>query len=175
MSSYQSVSGAGHRGVSELLDQVEKLHGDEESLARPEYDALPRGEVFGKPIAYNVVARVGDFEADGFTGEEAKMMAESPKILELPDLPVVATSVRVPVIVGHGVSVLAAFSRPIDVRSRRRPASSCATIHRRASTRRPSRQRGSTLRSRVASARCPGATTPWCYSAAPTTSARARR
>jgi aspartate-semialdehyde dehydrogenase len=120
MSSYQSVSGAGHRGVSELLDQVEKLHGDEESLARPEYDALPRGEVFGKPIAYNVVARVGDFEADGFTGEEAKMMAESPKILGLPDLPVVATSVRVPVIVGHGVSVLASFSRPIDVAEARR-------------------------------------------------------
>ena len=67
-----------------------------------------------------MVARVGDFEADGFTGEEAKMMAESPKILELPDLPVVATSVRVPVIVGHGVSVLASFSRPIDVAEARR-------------------------------------------------------
>ena len=120
LSSYQSVSGAGRRGVSELLDQVEKLHGDEESLARPEYDALPRGEVFGKPVAYNVVAKIGGFEADGFTGEEVKMMAESRKILGLPDLPVVATSVRVPVIVGHGVSVLAEFARPIDVAEARR-------------------------------------------------------
>ena len=120
LSSYQSVSGAGSRGVSELLDQVEKLHGDEESLARPEYDALPRGELFGKPIAYNVVAKIGEFEADGFTGEEVKMMAESRKILGLPDLPVVATSVRVPVIVGHGVSVLAEFARPIDVAEARR-------------------------------------------------------
>ena len=120
LSSYQSVSGAGHKGVSELLDQVEKLQGDEESLARPEVDALPRGEVFGKPIAYNVVAKVGEFEPGGFTGEESKMMAEPRKILGLPDLPVVATSVRVPVIVGHGVSLLAAFSRPIDVAEARR-------------------------------------------------------
>jgi aspartate-semialdehyde dehydrogenase len=115
LSSYQSVSGAGHKGVSELLDQIDKLQGDEESLSRPEVDALPRGEVFGKPIAYNVVAKVGEFEADGFTGEESKMMAEPRKILGLPDLPVVATSVRVPVIVGHGVSLVAEFSRPIDV------------------------------------------------------------
>lgn len=43
------------------------------------------------------------------------MMAEPRKILDLPDLPVVATSVRVPVIVGHGVSILAEFDRPIDV------------------------------------------------------------
>ncbi len=120
LSSYQSVSGAGHKGVSELLDQVEKLQGDEESLARPEVDALPRGEVFGKPIAYNVVAKVGEFEPGGFTGEESKMMAEPRKILGLPDLPVVATSVRVPVIVGHGVSLLAAFLRPIDVAEARR-------------------------------------------------------
>ena len=56
------------------------------------HEALPTGEVFGKTIAYNVVAKIGDFEHDGFTGEEAKMMAEPRKILGLPDLPVVATS-----------------------------------------------------------------------------------
>jgi len=113
LSSYQSVSGAGHKGVSELLEQVEKLRGDEESLAHPAHDALPAGEVMGKTIAYNVVPKIGTFEDDGFTGEESKMMAEPRKILGTPDLPVVATSVRVPTIVGHGVSILAAFSRPI--------------------------------------------------------------
>ena len=112
LSSYQSVSGAGLKGVSELLDQIDKLQGEEELLSRPEVDALPRGDVFGKPIAYNVVAKIGEFEPGGFTGEESKMMAESRKILGLPDLPVVATGVRVPV---HAVSVLAEFSRPIDV------------------------------------------------------------
>ena len=115
LSSYQSVSGAGHRGVSELLEQVEKLRGDEESLTHPVHEALPTGELFGTTIAYNVVARIGEFEAGGFTGEEAKMMAEPRKILELPALPVVATSVRVPVIAGHAVSILAGFSRPISV------------------------------------------------------------
>ena len=119
LSSYQSVSGAGHTGVSELLDQVEKLRGDEASLAHPVHEALPTGPVFGKTIAYNVVAKIGDFEADGFTGEESKMMAEPRKILGMPDLPVVATSVRVPVLAGHGASILAEFERSISVRDAR--------------------------------------------------------
>ncbi len=114
MSSYQSVSGAGHTGVRELLEQVEKLRGEEESLARPERDALPSGSTFGATIAYNVLPRIGPFEADGFTGEESKMMAEPRKILGLPHLPVVATSVRVPVLVGHSVTLVAEFDRPID-------------------------------------------------------------
>lgn len=115
LSSYQSVSGAGQTGVSELLEQVEKLRGDEGSLTHPDHGALPAGPVFGKTIAYNVVAKIGEFEPDGFTGEEAKMMAEPRKILGLPDLPVLATSVRVPVVAGHGASILVRFSRPIDV------------------------------------------------------------
>jgi aspartate-semialdehyde dehydrogenase len=115
LSSYQSVSGAGGKGSRELFEQVEKLRGREEELSRPDPDALPVGEVFGATIAFNVVPRVGEFEAGGFTGEEAKMMAEPAKILSAPDLEVVATSVRVPVAVGHAVSILATFSRPIGV------------------------------------------------------------
>ena len=115
MSSYQSVSGAGHKGVSELLEQVEKLRGEEEALAHPDMGAMPVGDVFAKTIAYNAVAKIGDFGPDGFTGEESKIMAEPRKILGLPDLRVVATSVRVPVLVGHSVSILAEFSRPISV------------------------------------------------------------
>jgi len=114
MSSYQSVSGAGWKGTAELVEQIEKLHGQEESLAHPDPDALPVGDVFGKTIAYNVVAKVGEFGPDGYTGEEAKMVAEPRKILGIPDLRVVPTSVRVPVPVGHAVSLLATFSRPIE-------------------------------------------------------------
>jgi aspartate-semialdehyde dehydrogenase len=113
ISSYQSVSGAGWKGTRELIEQVDKLHGREEELAHPDPDALPVGEVFGKTIAYNVVAKIGEFEDGGYTGEEAKMMAEPRKILGLPDLPVVATSVRVPVPVGHAASLVATFARPI--------------------------------------------------------------
>jgi aspartate-semialdehyde dehydrogenase len=115
VSSYQAVSGAGWKGTRELAEQVEKMGGEVESLARPDLDALPRGEVFSKPIAFNVVAKVGEFEADGFTGEEAKLMAEPRKILSAPEMRVVATSVRVPVVTGHSVSMLAEFSRAISV------------------------------------------------------------
>jgi aspartate-semialdehyde dehydrogenase len=115
LSSYQSVSGAGQHGVRELLEQVEKLRGDEPSLIHPVHEALPSGPTFGTTIAYNAIPQIGEFDADGFTGEETKMMAEPRKVLGLPDLPVVATSVRVPVIAGHGVSILAEFQRTISV------------------------------------------------------------
>jgi aspartate-semialdehyde dehydrogenase len=119
LSSYQAVSGAGWKGTRELAEQIGKLGGDVESLAHPDHEALPRGDVFSKPIAFNVVAQVGEFEADGFTGEETKIMAEPRKIFEAPDLRVVATSVRVPVVTGHAVSMVAEFSRAITVEEAR--------------------------------------------------------
>src|SRR3990172_5330993 len=114
LSSYQSVRGAGQKGIRELAEQVEKLHGQLEELGHPDPDALPAGDVFGKTIAFNVVAKVADFRDDGFTGEEEKMMAEPRKILGIPDLEVAATAVRVPVPVGHSVSIYARFSRAIS-------------------------------------------------------------
>jgi aspartate-semialdehyde dehydrogenase len=114
ISSYQSVSGAGQRGVRELLEQVEKLRGQEEELARPERDALPSGDTFGRTIAYNVIPRGGTFQEDGVTAEERKLAEESRKILDLPELDVSATVVRVPVVVGHSVSLLAEFERQIS-------------------------------------------------------------
>ena len=119
LSSYQAVSGAGWKGTRELAEQVEKLGNDIGSLTHPDHDALPDGHVFAKPIAFNVVAKVGEFEPDGFTGEESKMMAEPRKILGAPDMRVVATSVRVPVVTGHAVSMVAEFSRPITVEEAR--------------------------------------------------------
>jgi aspartate-semialdehyde dehydrogenase len=128
LSSYQSVSGAGMKGTRELAEQIEKLHGQEETLGDADFDTLPVGEVMGKTIAYNVVPKIGAFEPGGYTGEEAKMMAEPRKILGLPDLPVVATSVRVPVPVGHGVSMVAAFSRPIGVEEAREVLRSAPSV-----------------------------------------------
>ncbi len=114
VSSYQSVSGAGGKGVRELAEQIEKLHGMEEELAHPDLDALPVGDVFGKTIAYNVVAKIDVFDEDtGFTFEEIKMQREAKRILSMPDLDVTATCVRVPVPVGHAVSVYATFEREI--------------------------------------------------------------
>jgi aspartate-semialdehyde dehydrogenase len=114
ISSYQAVSGAGRDGTRELAEQVEKLHDQVEELGHPDPDALPVGDVFGRTIAFNVLPKIDGFVEDGSTGEERKTVEESRKILGLPDLDVAATCVRVPVPVGHSVSVFAGFSRPID-------------------------------------------------------------
>ena len=114
VSSYQAVSGAGHRGVTELAEQVGKLHGTEDDLGHPDPGALPVGGVFGKTIAYNVVAKIDAFdEESGFTFEEIKMAREAKRILSMPDLQIAATCVRVPVVAGHSVSVEAAFERDL--------------------------------------------------------------
>jgi aspartate-semialdehyde dehydrogenase len=114
-SSYQSASGSGMKGVRELVEQIEKLRGQEESLAAPDVEALPVGEVFGRTIAFNVLPRCEgpDPAGSGFTTEELKMGAEARKILGAPELLVAATSVRVPTIAGHGVSAYATFDRPV--------------------------------------------------------------
>jgi aspartate-semialdehyde dehydrogenase len=113
LSSYQAVSGAGRDGTRELADQIEKLHDQVEELGHPDVDALPTGEVFGKTMAFNVLPKIDAFADDGSTGEEIKTVQESRKILGIPDLDVAATCVRVPVTVGHSVSMLARFSRAV--------------------------------------------------------------
>jgi aspartate-semialdehyde dehydrogenase len=113
VSSYQAVSGAGRDGTRELADQIGKLYDQVEELGHPDVDALPVGEVFGKTMAFNVLPKIDAFDDDGSTGEETKTVNESRKILGLPDLDVAATCVRVPVPVGHSVSVLARFARAL--------------------------------------------------------------
>jgi aspartate-semialdehyde dehydrogenase len=116
LSSYQSVSGAGAKGVRELVEQIEKLHGMEDDLAHPDPAALPVGEVFGKTIAYNVLAKIDVFDPEsGSTFEEIKVVREGRRILSIPELDFSATCVRVPVPVGHSVSLHAGFGRPISV------------------------------------------------------------
>ena len=114
VASYQAVSGSGKPGVDELWDQTEVIAKQpdqaREGLAR---EVLDGGETFVHPIALNVVPQAGSLKEDGYTSEELKLCYETRKIMSLPDLPVTATCVRVPVMVGHGVAVHAEFSRPI--------------------------------------------------------------
>ena len=106
---YQSVSGTGAEAVRELDAQVR---------AWVRGEALPR-KVYPYQIAFNVIPQVDTFGANGYTGEENKMMAESRKILELPELRVSATCVRVPVVRAHSVAVDAEFERPVDLAAAR--------------------------------------------------------
>jgi aspartate-semialdehyde dehydrogenase len=115
VSTYQATSGAGRGGVEELDEQSRKMVGEIEALGTKEAMAhAPDPQVFAAPIAYNVVPLVGRVRAGGATGEELKMQTETQKILDLPDLKVFATCVRVPTVVGHGASVHARFKNPID-------------------------------------------------------------
>ena len=112
-STYQSVSGSGQRGVAELLRQTEILGKDPEALISGEW-IDPGSEVYTRPIAFNVLPFAGNADADSYTDEEWKLVHESRKILEHPDLPVEPTCVRVPVLAGHGISVTMRFSEPVD-------------------------------------------------------------
>lgn len=117
VSTYQTVSGAGLAGVDELHEQVQKAGDDAPSLT---YDGgaigLQAGAKFPEPIAFNVIPLAGSIVDDGSgeTDEEKKLTHESRKILELPDLTVAATCVRVPVYCGHSLSISASFERPVS-------------------------------------------------------------
>jgi aspartate-semialdehyde dehydrogenase len=85
VSTYQAVSGAGRGGVEALESG--------------------REDAFTKPIIGNAIPLIGGVGEDGYTTEEKKMREESRKILSMPDLPVFATAVRIPVHTGHAESV----------------------------------------------------------------------
>ena len=92
--SYQAVSGAGVNGIAELRTQALAWARGKTVTARH----------FPHPILFNLLP-AGDFGDDGYTGEETKLINETRKILELPDLPVAPTTVRVPVFTCHSVAV----------------------------------------------------------------------
>ena len=123
VSTYQAVSGAGLAGTAELDDQVRKV-GDAAPALTMSGSAVefPAPVKFPEPIAYNVIPFAGNLVDDGLeeTDEEQKLRHESRKILELPDLRVAVTCVRVPVYTGHSLSISAHFSREISPEQARR-------------------------------------------------------
>ena len=122
------ATGPAHEADITRLDDL--LHGQEEELARPDVAALPRGEVFGRTIAFNVVplCEQADPGGTGFTTEELKMGDEARKILGIEDLAVAATSVRVPTVAGHGVSIYARFDAAVTVDGARDVLSGAAGV-----------------------------------------------
>ena len=96
----QSVSGAGNKGIAAL----------DAELAHGKADETP----FVAPIAHNVLPYIGARAADGWNEEEEKVRLETRKILELPELPVAATCVRVPVRVGHSISATVETERAVE-------------------------------------------------------------
>jgi aspartate-semialdehyde dehydrogenase len=97
VSTYQSVTGAGKKGVNQLEDEIAKMP--------------LREKKFPHPIAFNILPHIDVFLPDGSTKEEQKMILETKKIMGA-DIPVTATTVRVPVFGGHSEAVNIEFERP---------------------------------------------------------------
>ena len=103
VSTYQAVSGAGSEALEELERGVRLGLGGAPPV---------RGDG-GAPFAFNVLPHIDRFEENGYSREEMKVVWETRKILGLPELPVTATAVRVPVRVGHSAAVNVTLSRPL--------------------------------------------------------------
>ena len=115
-STYQAVSGAGLAGVAELGEQIRATVDNAEGLtySGSAVEHTPPSS-FAQPIAHNVLAHAGSFVPDGSgeTDEEQKLRNESRKILDIPDLHVSGTCVRVPVFTGHSLALNLRFRSEI--------------------------------------------------------------
>lgn len=101
VSTYQSVSGAGHKGIVALEDQ---------RMGNPSFGPFP------KRIDLNVIPQIGAFLEDGYCEEEVKMHFETNKILGRSDIRVSATTVRVPTFYGHAENIYAEFKKDVDLK-----------------------------------------------------------
>ncbi len=120
VSTYQSVSGWGKEAVEELLTQTKAL------LADP--NAKVEVKCIFKRIAFNVVPQIDQFVENGYTKEEMKMVNETRKIFEDNEIQVTATTVRVPVLIGHSESVNIKTKKKISVEEARRLMNNFADV-----------------------------------------------
>lgn len=122
LSSYQAASDVGQAGVDTLHTQLVKIVGDRGLGSRPGDVRQTVGDELGPfpaPLALNVVPWTGASSDGGWSSDEVTLRDDSRRILELPDLKVSATCVRVPVVTGHSVAVHAVFGTEVDAESAR--------------------------------------------------------
>lgn len=100
VTTFQSVSGAGHKGIMTL---------EEQRLGSYENGDFPRH------IDLNVIPQVGDISEDGYCTEEEKIHYESRRILSRPDMEICATVTRVPVMYGHSESIFVEFDKAVEI------------------------------------------------------------
>lgn len=104
VSTYQSVSGAGRLATDELYNQTKSSF----------FGKAAESHAFQKTIAFNVLPEIGDVLADGSTDEEDKIKREMCKIFS-GNIKISVTSVRVPVFIGHGISVACELSHDFNI------------------------------------------------------------
>jgi aspartate-semialdehyde dehydrogenase len=104
VSTYQSVSGAGQKGLVELQQQT---------AAHVRNEPMPAPTKFAHPIAFNCIPHIDEFLPSGYTKEEIKMVNETRKIMGDDSIDVCPTCVRVPVLYSHSESILVETEKPI--------------------------------------------------------------
>ena len=100
ISTYQSVSGSGQKGISQLMSERQDASSD---------------KAYPHPIDLNCIPQGGAFTDNGYTEEEMKLVNETRRILSSPDIRITSTVVRVPVTGGHSASVNVEFERPFEL------------------------------------------------------------
>ncbi|RTH07992.1 aspartate-semialdehyde dehydrogenase [Thermus scotoductus] len=104
VATYQAASGAGAKGMEELLRETHRyLHGES-----------PVAEVFAHPLPFNVIPHIDTFQENGYTREEMKVVWETHKIFGDDSLRISATAVRVPTLRAHAEAVSVEFERPVS-------------------------------------------------------------
>ena len=119
VSTYQSVSGWGKEAVEEMYGQYKAI------LAGKK---IPSVKYLPKQIAFNVIPQIDSFTSNGYTKEEMKMVNETKKIIGDPNIQVTATTVRVPVAIGHSESVNIETERKLSVKQVRDILASFPTV-----------------------------------------------
>lgn len=125
VSSYQSVSGAGLPGMVELENQTNNfaetfLDGESSKHKSGDYESKLNftkqspTEAFAKPILFNCVPQIGSFDESGFCTEELKIIKETKKILDQPQLSVSATTVRIPALISHSEAVWVRLNKNVS-------------------------------------------------------------
>ena len=109
VSTYQAVSGTGKNAMEELTEQTKNLLTFQEVTA----------EVYPHRIAFNCFPHIGSFLENGYTEEEMKMVHETHKIMEDPNIRVSATTVRIPVFYGHSEAVNIQTERKLSAKEAR--------------------------------------------------------
>ncbi len=102
VSSYQAASGAGAKGMDELLEQT-KVYFD---------DKKPGNEVFAHPLPFNIIPHIDEFQDNGYTKEEMKVAWETRKIMGDESPKISCTAVRIPTLRAHSEAVTMEFERP---------------------------------------------------------------
>ena len=118
ISTYQATSGAGAKGMQELIDQTREVLDKRE--AKP--------EVFAHQIAFNLIPHIDKFQENGYTKEEMKVVWEMGKIFGVDDLAISCTCVRIPTLRAHSESIVIETSEVVSAEAARHVLSEAAGV-----------------------------------------------